>query len=60
MTFKQFIWHGQDSQKQRWKDVPVEHEDTFRQLPTESKDCSFVKSAHGEKKKRTHVQILLL
>lgn len=34
------IKHGPDSQKNRRKDVPVEHKEIFWQLPSESKDTS--------------------
>ena len=56
MTFKQFIWHGQDSQKQRRKDVPVEHKDTFWQLPAESKDYTLLKKRSGREKEEKNTR----
>jgi len=50
--FKEKI-HGKDSQKDKWKDVSVEHKEIFRQLPFESKDPSIVKSGQKGKERDT-------
>ena len=50
---------AQDSQEQWRKDVPVEHEDEFRNLPVKSR-ILHESGARREKKKQTNVQILLL
>ena len=48
-----------NSQKNRRKDVSVEHKETFREFPLESKDASY-KALRERQRESTHVQILLL